>query len=220
MWVARFKVWHKGSGVLEGTRGIDAYASGYVLNAFVKDGATYVNRVLIPFGREREKLREALFADKRVEVTNIDGQQIFFIVKAQKSFHSVFFDKTIFFTKPIALKDGFEYWTVASWAKENLLALYERVKALEKKGKARITLLEIKEQPLNLFLPNVLSRLTEKQRGVIAAAVREGYYEYPRRTSLEQLARRLRIPRTTLQSHLRKAERAVIPAAVSETIME
>lgn len=51
-----------------------------------------------------------------------------------------------------------------------------------------------------------LSSLTERQREVITAAQRYGYYDYPRRISTVELARRLGLKKTTLIQHLRRAE--------------
>jgi hypothetical protein len=55
-----------------------------------------------------------------------------------------------------------------------------------------------------------LSRLTEKQRKVIVAAYRLGYYDEPRRISSMELARRMRIGASTLINHRRRAERHLL----------
>jgi predicted DNA binding protein len=57
---------------------------------------------------------------------------------------------------------------------------------------------------------DVLSVLTGKQREVITAAYKYGYYDVPRRTSSGQLSRKVKISRPTLLEHLRKAERRII----------
>jgi predicted DNA binding protein len=55
-------------------------------------------------------------------------------------------------------------------------------------------------------LPSIL---TEKQKELMAAAFRYGYYDIPKRISSEQLADRLHISKPTLLEHLRKAERRI-----------
>jgi PAS domain-containing protein/DNA-binding CsgD family transcriptional regulator len=52
--------------------------------------------------------------------------------------------------------------------------------------------------------------LTDRQREVIEAALRSGYFEWPRETNAEELADSLGIASSTLHSHLRKAERKLV----------
>ena len=55
--------------------------------------------------------------------------------------------------------------------------------------------------------------LTSQQTRVLLAAVRAGYYEVPRRTTVEDVARRLSLGRSTAEEHLRAAESAVVSRA-------
>ena len=220
MWVAKFKVWHADSAAIECSRDFpESQFLTYYLNNFDKGGKTFINKVAITMGPQKNELQRRLAEDPRLVSSKMDGHQLFYTLRAQDAFHELLFDRTVFFTKPILVRNGLEYWTVASWSKADLTALHDRVKALEFKHKATIEMTEMREETLDLFIPNVLSRLTDKQRDALAAAVREGYYEYPRRVSLEELAKRVGVPRTTLQSHLRKAERALVPAVASETFV-
>ena len=53
---------------------------------------------------------------------------------------------------------------------------------------------------------DILTVLTDRQREVLTAANRYGYYEYPRRVSSERLAERVGISKPVMLQHLRKAE--------------
>jgi hypothetical protein len=61
-----------------------------------------------------------------------------------------------------------------------------------------------------------ISRLTEKQRRVLIAAYRLGYYDVPRRITSERLAEKLGLVKSTLSAHIRKAERRLLSGMLSE----
>lgn len=56
-------------------------------------------------------------------------------------------------------------------------------------------------------------RLTERQRAVLSAAVDHGYYDYPRRITLTQLAGKLGVAKSTLSELLMLIERQVMAEA-------
>jgi hypothetical protein len=53
---------------------------------------------------------------------------------------------------------------------------------------------------------DILTVLTDRQREVLTAANRYGYYDYPKGISSEELAKRVDISKPVLLQHLRKAE--------------
>jgi hypothetical protein len=55
-----------------------------------------------------------------------------------------------------------------------------------------------------------LNRLTEKQREVMIAAYKMGYYDIPRKITSEELAERLGLVGSTVVEHLRKAEQRLM----------
>ncbi len=57
---------------------------------------------------------------------------------------------------------------------------------------------------------DLLSVLTDKQRQIMVAAYRSGYYDIPTRISSERLSKMMNISKPTLLEHLRKAERRII----------
>jgi len=60
------------------------------------------------------------------------------------------------------------------------------------------------------------SALTDRQREVTTEALARGYYDWPRKITNERLAEELGISRATLHEHLRKAERTLLSAALTD----
>jgi len=85
----------------------------------------------------------------------------------------------------------------------------------------KITALGIKHKVVLLteanFSPDSpLSKLTEKQREVLIASYKLGYYDLPRRINSKKLAEKLHIGSSTFGEHLRKAERGLLRHILSE----
>lgn len=62
-----------------------------------------------------------------------------------------------------------------------------------------------------------LSKLTDKQRKVLIAAYDLGYYEFPKKISSDDLARKLNIRSSTLVKHRIKAERRILTELLNQT---
>lgn len=62
---------------------------------------------------------------------------------------------------------------------------------------------------------SLLSRLTTKQRQAVLLAYALGYYDVPRRITTDRLARRLKVRKSTLIEHLRKAHNRLMGLVVS-----
>jgi len=68
----------------------------------------------------------------------------------------------------------------------------------------------------DFFMVNVMPKITEKQRRAIDLAIKKGYYEYPRKTTLKSLAKTMNISYSTFQAHLRKAEQKLLPGLAAD----
>jgi predicted DNA binding protein len=69
---------------------------------------------------------------------------------------------------------------------------------------------------LDFRLGSPAAELTDRQLEAVRVARDMGYYEVPRDHSLEDVADAMDVARSTLSTHLRKAERALVERAVGE----
>jgi predicted DNA binding protein len=60
----------------------------------------------------------------------------------------------------------------------------------------------------------LFSGLTERQMDAILTAYRHGYYNLPRNADVQSIAAQEKVPRTTFQEHLQKAENKLVSALV------
>ena len=210
MWVAEFRMWHE-SLMLEVTRKYDVAFHSYYLNWFVEKGRHWINKAIIVTGKDGEAALRELSKDPRAKVFFLKGRQMFYAVEELASFHASVLHKSVFPLKPQYVEKGFEYWTLASTHKKALLELMRKINRTPKAG---IELLALRKQDPHFFPQGVFGELTELQRDAVLAAFREGYYEYPRKTSVKKLARKRQAPRTTFLEHLRKAESKIMPSVL------
>jgi predicted DNA binding protein len=65
---------------------------------------------------------------------------------------------------------------------------------------------------MTVSIEDLLGRLTEKQLKALLVALSAGYYDTPRRVRTLDISLRVNLPRTTYETHLRKAEGKVLRA--------
>lgn len=100
-----------------------------------------------------------------------------------------------FVSRKVFLQDGWEIWTIAAPKKESIKCAIEEIKAL-----GNFELLRLKKSTFDGF------NLSDQQEMVIKYAVQRGYYNWPRKISAQDLAKKLGLNKATLLEHLRKAE--------------
>jgi predicted DNA binding protein len=118
---------------------------------------------------------------------------------------------------PIYYTRGHEYYRLIAFRHEALSELFDR---LTDQG-FQVDVLE--KAPFNgmvsdslITLNSLVGSLTDKQVDAIVAAYNSGYYQTPRRVNVQTIADRARVPRTTLQEHLNKAENKLISSIIPQ----
>ncbi len=114
------------------------------------------------------------------------------------------------------LDSGWEFHRIIAFRHEDLGILMKR---LEDAG---WTLRILRKVPFDGFIATsltlsadtLLSDLTDRQIEALLTAHRYGYYSLPRKADLQTIAAKQRVPRTTFQEHLKKAENKLVSALV------
>ncbi len=117
---------------------------------------------------------------------------------------------------PNFIENGWVYHRLIVFRHEDLEELLRRLEKWEWTYKI------LRKVPFDGFIASSLtltadalfSDLTEKQIDALLTAHRNGYYMLPRRADVQTIAAKKRVPRTTFQEHLKKAENKLVAALV------
>jgi predicted DNA binding protein len=104
-----------------------------------------------------------------------------------------------FLTSALSLKDGDVEWKLITGAEGSLSCLIEN----------------LKENGCRVELKSVIhlskkSSLTSRQEEIIRAAVEKGYYDYPKKITIEKLAKMFDISPSTLGEIIQRGEKKII----------
>jgi predicted DNA binding protein len=125
-------------------------------------------------------------------------------------------DFDLLHVSPIIYTKGWEYYRIIAFKHEELKRLLQR---LEERG---FTYEIVRKVPFDGFIASSLtltadalfSELTDRQMDAILTAHNNGYYLFPRKADIQSIAAKRRVPRTTFQEHLKKAENKIVASLV------
>ena len=114
--------------------------------------------------------------------------------------------------QPALYRGGWEYYRLISFSEKDLKKVFstlEKYCNLEVISRRPVSSASLKESML-VSTGTLFGGLTRKQVQALIFAVENGYYQVPKRVTTEEMASKLKQPRTTYEEHLRKAEGKVI----------
>ncbi|MEM3578296.1 MAG: helix-turn-helix domain-containing protein [Candidatus Bathyarchaeia archaeon] len=123
---------------------------------------------------------------------------------------------TLLHVSPIVYEGGWEYYRIIAFKHKDLKEFFRN---LEGKGFVYDVLRKIPfdgfiASSLTLTADSLFSDLTEKQMSALLDAFNHGYYRLPRKTDVSSIASKKKVPRTTFQEHLKKAENKLISSLI------
>ena len=130
-------------------------------------------------------------------------------VQAPKEMLGLFqeFDLDLIWDTPMGFSEGTLVLSVVGEDAElrNLMGIIDKI------GEVK----QMHVQPASFHQEDMLANLTKRQREVLIAAKRYGYYDYPRRMNAEELAKRVGVSKATVVEHLRKAEGRLVASLLA-----
>jgi predicted DNA binding protein len=114
--------------------------------------------------------------------------------------------------QPCVYKGGWEYYRMVSFSEKdarNVFGTLGRYCKVEVISRRVIRSGAVKETML-VSTQALFGGLTRKQVQALVFALENGYYQVPKKVTTEEMASKLKLPRTTYEEHLRKAEGKVL----------
>ncbi len=221
MWITKLQLRHNDCPIVTRCQKFKLLVLSYPSTWYNKKGSKYATTTCYFQSSDEEKKKKFitdLKADKRITKVDISGDILTYEINLGKSGEHVmlYHDKRIFFVKPVVNHyDGHEYWEVAAWEKKELQQFIESLK----KHMNICKILKMESSPLSdVYFPNIMPKVSPKQKKALELAYYHGYYAYPRKITLEELAKIAKVGISTFQEHLRRAELKLLPVIIEYTL--
>lgn len=220
MWILKFKILDKKSPLTQAIIKNNIKIFYYPVNNYIKGKRYYF--ILTGKIRGKKEGKKNYFKDlkklkkartgRRLEFLEIEKD--FFIMitshtitQESRLLVNVAYNPALIHFEPVIWhKDGWEEFRVASTDRENL----EKMISVGE-SKYKFNLLKFKKEKLKNFgFLTMFPELTKKQEEILDIALEKGYYEYPRKISLDKLTKSTKTSFSTIQEHIRKAENKIL----------
>jgi predicted DNA binding protein len=122
---------------------------------------------------------------------------------------------------PTVLMGGWEHYRLVGFDDSDVKGL---LRDLDKIGKIEVLHKKeiaegVTDDAFLMSLSSLFGQLTSKQTKALLSAVGDGYFEIPKRTTAEEIAKRNGQPRSTFEEHVRKAESKIMFAITPYMMM-
>lgn len=216
MWSAKLKINHKDCPIVSRAKKFGVNILSQPGKHFNENGIHKVRMGCRFLGDE--KTREAyladLRADKQLADLEVDGDHFIYEydLGEEGEMTSKYYNEKLSITKPTYnCEDNHEYWEVSSLKKTYLKEFFDSLTG----NMDKVEVLRVVEKDFSpSFYSGVSVDLSEQQRKAFELALQNGYYNFPRKVNLGELAGKMEISTATFQEHLRKAEGKIFSSSV------
>lgn len=188
---------------------------GRPLSYYKKGGEIYLVCSGIILGEEKNKKAFIKDLKKQKEIVNLEFTKDFgLIVLKQPGYTEPLYNSQVIYLSPIIINPHQKkhVWHLGSF---NRKVLEEILSFTEKHLDAK--LIKFKQEKIsNISFTKLMPELTNKQKKALEIAIGHGYYDYPKKIKMEELAKLMKISYSTYQAHLKKAEGKILPEVYKE----
>ena len=206
MWIAKLRIKHD---CIFGNRCEKYNISTSIIsfNPYQRNNNIFIEHFGTLHGSSKNinKYLNDLKKDKRVAYFEREKNTFFVLEKRKrKETPGSFYQQELIYVKPVIVDTrGVETWEFAAVKKSSLMKFinsYKESKILS------ITKTKIKD----IYFPRLSPDLTQHQREALDLAIKEGYYEFPKKINLEKLAQISKLSFSAFREHLKRAEKKII----------
>jgi len=213
MWSLKFKVLNKDSVYTLLTAKYKVTDYLYPVDNYKKNRRIYILGIHTLEGKEseKEKFIRALKKNRKVKEIEVYRDIIVTLIAEEEDFYSLLFAAELYHTSPVYIKDGYEQWNTTSFNRGLLEKIIKKIEKCKHKF-PEFTLLGLsKTKTDEIYFPKLRPHLPEKQKKAFELALLEGYYSWPRKVKLIDLAKKMKVSVATFHENLRKAEAKLLP---------
>ena len=218
MWYLKFKYKHSDCIYVPKLQELNLNCNFYFLSNYEKNNYTYTTAMITIHGKNIKKFINYLKKHKKIVKVEDYGNTIIVLAKHKKdlSLYKTGYNPKFIHPSPAYLsKDGYEIIEAAFWEKQPLLDFIKAHK--ENKTTTYFELIKFVEKKMDdIYVTRLLPKLAKKQEEAIKLAYKHGYYSFPRKISLDELAKIAKVSKPTFRENLRKAEVKLTPNLISE----
>jgi predicted DNA binding protein len=214
MWYLKFKVEHSDCIYLPLLKKYNLSIEFHPLGHYFDKNYVYTSAIQIIHGDKDDIKKYIWDLKKNSRVVKVEESKVLFTLTKQKSseetYKTIYNPKLMYIAPAYNSYEGYEFWEIACWERKPLEDLIKSVESA--KTTVFFELLRFEEKKNDeAFVVSLFPALSEKQKQAIELAYKEGYYQFPKKTNLDKLAKISKISKQTFQENLKKAEYHLIP---------
>lgn len=184
---------------------------GYPMNYFEENNIITLIGVQIISGEQKNVDKYIKNIRKKIKIEQISKNTIIFRTKISKNveYYKNLYNTKIFYQSPIIHTKGREIFTISSWDRKILEEIIKNVQY--NKNTTHFKILQFKRTKMKeIFIPQLLDKLTSRQREILSIVKEEGYFEYPKKITIQNLAKKLKISKSTLHEIIKRGEAKIM----------